>query len=140
MCLSLRGSPGPGRGALTQAVIQGVRSLPSCGSIQPRISESFPVGRWGQGARVACRVFTRIVPESGGHPFSSQSTDQNSATGPPPSLREDGDTAQLPERSLEHECWGFRGGPVAKTPCLKCRRPRFDPWSEKQTPLSSTGD
>lgn len=29
--------------------------------------------------------------------------------------------------------WGdFPGGPVAKTPCSLCRRPRFDPWSGNQ--------
>ena len=53
-------------------------------------SESFPEGRWGKGARAARRVFIWVLPESGGHPFSSHSTDQNSATGPHSSLREGG--------------------------------------------------
>lgn len=53
-------------------------------------SESFPEGRWGKGARAARRVFTWILPESGGHPFSSHSTDQNPVTGPHSSLREGG--------------------------------------------------
>ena len=36
---------------------------------------------------------------------------------------------------LKTSIWkDFPGGPVAKTSCSQCKRPRFDPWSENQTP------
>ena len=31
--------------------------------------------------------------------------------------------------SLRSQQEGLAGGPVIKTPCSQCRRPRFDPWS-----------
>ena len=34
----------------------------------------------------------------------------------------------------------FPGGPVAKTPCSRCRGPGFDPWSGNWTPHAPTKD
>ena len=35
---------------------------------------------------------------------------------------------------------GFPGGPVAKTPCSECRRPRFDPWLDNSIPHAHNED
>ena len=52
-----------------------------------------------------------------------------------------GNTAALIVLKPKHKiglCWDFPGGPVAKTPCSRCRGPRFDPWSENYIPHAAT--
>ena len=46
----------------------------------------------------------------------------------------------LTGRVLQIPPSGLPGGPVAKTPCSKCRGPGFDPWSGNLSSHATTKD